>query len=62
MMTTGLDSRFICTSDLDTYYVDKTTGQPMSGGIVTFYEDENRTVLKSVYQITGTPPDYTYVP
>jgi hypothetical protein len=56
----NLDSRFICTSDLDTYYVDASSGLPLSGGIVTFYSDVNRTTLKPVYQLTGTPGNYTY--
>lgn len=58
----NLDSRFFCTSDLDTYYVDNASGLPMSGGIVTFYSDVNRTELKPVYQLTGTPGNYTYSP
>ena len=58
----NLDPRFICTSDVDSYFVDNATGQPMSGGIVTFYSDVNRTVLKSVYQLTGTPGNYIYAP
>ena len=58
----NLDSRFICTSDLDTYYVDNATGLPLSGGIVTFYSDVNRTSLKPVYQLTGTPGNYSYQP
>lgn len=57
-----IDQRFICTSDLDTYYVDNASGLPMSGGIVTFYSDVNRTVLKPVYQLTGTPGSYSYAP
>ena len=58
----NLDSRFICTSDVDSYFVDNATGLPMSGGIVTFYSDVNRTVLKPVYQLTGTPGNYSYSP
>lgn len=56
----ALDPRFIITSDIDTYYVDKDTGLPLSAGIVTFYSDINRTIKKPVYQITGSPPNYTY--
>lgn len=39
--------------------VDKDSGEPLSAGIVTFYEDENRTVLKDVYQQVQLP-DNTY--
>ncbi len=41
--------------------LDKDTGAPLSGGIVTFYKDNQRSVLKPVYQITGTSPDYTFI-
>lgn len=51
-----LDPRFIVTSDIDTYYVDKDTLGPLAGGIVTFYSDNNRTMLKPIYQLTGSPP------
>lgn len=56
----NLDSRFICISDLELLLRDNATGLPLSGGIVTFYSDVNRTVLKPVYQLTGVPGNYTY--
>lgn len=56
----ALDPRFIVTSDLESYYVDKDSGAPLAGGIITFYSDINRTTKKPVYQLTGSPPDYTY--
>ena len=37
---------------LQYYFVDKDTAQAMSAGVVTFYEDNNRTVLKPVYQLS----------
>ncbi len=58
----NLDPRFICTSDLELLLRDNASGLPLSGGIVTFYSDVNRTVLKPVYQLTGTPGNYTYAP
>lgn len=45
---------------LEDLLVDKTTGEPLAGGIVTFYQDTNRTVLKNVYMLTGSPGSYTY--
>lgn len=57
-----IDPRFICTSDLEEYLVDNSSGLPLSGGIITFYSDVNRTVLKPVYQLTGTPGNYSYAP
>jgi hypothetical protein len=56
----GLDPRFVVTSDVDTYYVDKDSGAPLAGGLVTFYRDINRIEKKAVYTISGTPPNYIY--
>lgn len=56
----GLDSRFVVTSDLEEYFVDKDSGFPLAAGIVTFYSDINRTTKKPVYQLTGSPPNYSY--
>jgi hypothetical protein len=47
---------------LQDYFVDKDFGTPLSAGIVTFYEDTARTVFKNVYEQTGSPGAYTYVP
>jgi hypothetical protein len=47
---------------LQDYFVDKTTGLPLSGGIVTFYQDNSRTTLKNVYYQSGSPGAYTYIP
>lgn len=48
--------------DLEEYFVDKDTGQPLSAGQIFFYEDLSRTTPKNVYELTGSPPNYTYVP
>ena len=45
---------------IETLLIDKVSGEPLSGGIVTFYQDNQRTTLKPVYQITGTYPNYTF--
>jgi hypothetical protein len=47
---------------LQDYFVDKTTGAPLSGGIITFYQDNSRTTLKNVYYQSGSPGAYTYIP
>ena len=36
-------------------------GTPLANGVITFYEDTNRTVLKNVYYETGSPGSYTFV-
>lgn len=46
---------------LQYYFVDKDNAEALGGGIVTFYEDNNRTVKKPVYQVTESPgPIFTY--
>lgn len=55
-------SKFVATSDIESYFVDKDTGFPLAAGEITFYSDVDRTVLKPVYQLTGTPGAYTYSP
>ncbi len=55
-----LDARFFVTSDLDTYFVDKDSGLPLAAGTLTFYRDVARTTPKTVFQLSGSPPNYTY--
>jgi len=56
----ALNASYVIASDLQGVFVDKDTGQPLSHGIVTFYKDNDREVLKPIYKLTGSPPDYTY--
>ncbi len=58
----SLDPRFIQVDQtLQSYFVDKDTGAPLSAGIVTFYEENNKTVLKPVYELSVTPSNqYVY--
>lgn len=48
------------TNDLQQYFVDKETGEPLAAGIVTLYRDNSRTYLKNWYYQTGQAPNYTY--
>lgn len=58
----ALNGNYIVAPSLEMYFVDKTTGLPLSGGTVYFYEDSGSpTTLKNVYTISGTPPNYNYV-
>ncbi len=52
----ALSPLFFVTQDLDSYFVDKDTGLPLANGLVYFYRDSERTVPKTVYQLTGGPP------
>lgn len=56
----ALDSRYIQAFTIEDVLLDKDTGAPLAGGLVYFYEDDQRTVLKPVYELTGTSPNYTY--
>lgn len=47
---------------LQTYFIDKDTGAPLSAGKVYFYSQDNPTVLKDIYQQSESPagePLYT---
>jgi len=57
-----LDSRFVATSDLESFFVDKDTGLPLAAGVITFYGDPLFTTLKPVYQLTLAGTDYQYAP
>lgn len=56
----ALDERYIVASDLEQYFVDKDSGLPLSNGTLTFYRDVPRNIPKQVYQLSGSPPNYTY--
>lgn len=58
---TGLDPKYLIAPSLEEYFVDKDTGAPLAAGIVTFYSDINRNVLKNVYTLSGAPPNYSYI-
>lgn len=40
--------------------LDKDTGLPLSGGVVSFFRDSQRGTPKSVFKIAGTTPNYTF--
>lgn len=52
----SLNTKYVVGPDLQMYFVDKDTGAPLAGGIITFYEDDARTILKPIYQLNGTYP------
>ena len=57
----GINPKYIPLNYLQQYFVDKDTGFPLSGGIVTFYKDNQRTVLKPVYELRNNSGEYEYV-
>jgi hypothetical protein len=56
----AIDPHFIPAFSIETVILDKDTGAPLSGGQVSFEEDNQRGLFKPIYQITGTSPAYTY--
>lgn len=57
----ALDARYMLAPALQQLFRDKLNGDPLSNGKVFFYRDTARTIIKPVYQITGSPPNYTYI-
>ena len=61
----ALDPNYVLMIPLQDVFVDKDGSGPLSGGVVTFYQDAvaGRSVLKPVYQISGLPPysDASYI-
>lgn len=56
----ALNELYIVASDLEQYFVDKDSGLPLSNGTLTFFRDNARNVPKPVFQLSGSPPNYTY--
>ncbi len=60
MPFTPSPSLLVTSNALEENLFDKITGLPLSNGVVTFYQDNNRTTLKNIYQQTGVFGAYTY--
>ena len=56
----ALNPDYILLQGLEQYFVNKDTGLPLANGLVYFYEDDNRNNPKSVYELSGAPPNYSY--
>lgn len=57
----AIDPHYIPAFSIEDVILDKDTGAPLSGGLVYFEQDDQRGVLKPIYQITGTSPNYSYI-
>lgn len=57
----GLDTRYIPITGLWEIFTDKNLLTFLANGYVKFWIDTERTVGNPVYQVTGTPPNYTYI-
>lgn len=58
----SLNPKYITAPSLQSYFTDKDTGEPLSGGKIFFYRDSVRTEPKAVYEIQGNAANYTYSP
>lgn len=58
----SINNNYIATTSLDEYFVDKTTGLPLTNGQIYFWQDVNRANPKAIYTISGSPPNYSFVP
>jgi hypothetical protein len=56
----AIDKRIVQLTSLNEYFVDKTTGEALSGGTLEFYQDADHSTPKNVYKLEGTPAAYTY--
>lgn len=59
-MANQIDSRYIAAFNIEDVLLDKDTGAPLSGGLVTFEQSNQPGVLKPVWQVTYTSGNYTY--
>lgn len=57
----NLDPCYITASALEQFYIDKSSGLPLANGKITFYHDNQRSILKNVYTLSGSPPIYRYI-
>lgn len=56
----ALNPKYILLPPLQNIFRDKDTGLPLRNGYIQFFADNQRTVGKEVFQLTGSPPNYTY--
>ena len=56
----ALDERYFTALNLEEFFIDNTTGEPLAGGTIEFWKDNDRSTPKNVYQLSGSPPNYTY--
>lgn len=56
----ALDPQYIVPINLEEYFVNHDTGEPLANGTIEFWTDDDRTTPKDVFELTGAPPNYTY--
>jgi hypothetical protein len=58
----GLDAKYFAAFNIEEVILDKDTAFPLAGGLVSFYKDQARSQLKTIYQLVSGPGGYTYTP
>ncbi len=58
----ALDPRYVWLPTLQQLFVDKNTNEFLANGYILFFDDNQRTVGKEVFTISGSPPAYSFVP
>jgi hypothetical protein len=56
----AIDSHYVLGAPLEEFFIDKTTALPLAAGTITFYKDSSRITAKTVYELSGSPPNYTF--
>lgn len=56
----AINPLYIPLFNIEEVILDKDSGLPLAGGVVTFYRDSQRLTPKVVYQIAGVSPNYTF--
>jgi hypothetical protein len=56
----ALNPLYIVPINLEEVFVNHEDGTLLAGGTIEFYKDDDRLVSKSVYELSGAPPNYTY--
>lgn len=57
----SINTQYVLAPSLQEYFVDKVTGLPLAKCLVYFFQDINRTTPKAVYEISGSPPNYSFI-
>ena len=56
----ALKADFFISLPLDQYFVNQNTGLPLSNGYLVFKRDSARNTFKPVYELNGSPGNYSY--
>lgn len=56
-----INTLYVPLFNIEEVILDKDTGLPLAGGVVKFYRDAQPATQKSVYQLTGTYPHYSFL-